>query len=701
MALISKIRKNSWILIVLIGLGLGGFIIMDMTSGQQSIFGSQQFIVGKIDGKKLEWNQFYRIENLMYGNSGTEVYSRRDYLWNYFVEEAIVSEQADAMGLGVSRTELLDLEFGPNPSAVIRQRFIDPTTQALDRQQLQQFRTFVEGDQFPTPELRSFWAYQEKEIVKDRLQNKINALVTKALYTPSWMAEMGYVDQTQQIEFAYVKVPFDEIDNTEVTLSDADFEAFLKENEALYKLDEETRQVEYVVFNVAPTSEDSAKWRQDIVTLIPEFEQTSDDSSFAERNNGIYDPAYLPKESLSPVIADTVFSMALGTVYGPYIEGGYYKAIKVIDRKIIPDSVRSRHILVPANDPLSEIQASRRVDSLKNLIVTGVATFDTLAKQFGTDATAPKGGDLGYAFPGQMVKPFNDLIFFNAEVGQLYTVTTQFGVHLVEVTDKKFINNIEGAQLAYLQEEIIPTEESQMRKYEDVMAFIGTNRALEDLTAAVDANPAISLESSPFLRKNDYAVGTLGANQASRDIVRWAFSADKGDVSPEIYTYQDPVSNFTNKYVVAALRSIQKPGLPTVENVRDQIEPQVINRKKGEILQERMAGQDLPALAASFDTQADTLQATFSQSFIGNLGSEPKVIGSAFNLEQGQLSEPIVGNTGVYMVKLLNKPQIGPATNIPQLRRTMASSMRAQVGVQLMQAMRKNASIEDNRSKFY
>ena len=164
MALISKIRKNSWVLVVLIGLGLAGFIIMDMTSGQQSVFGSSQFTVGEIDGQKLDWNQFNRVEQVLYGNSGGEVFSRRKQLWDYFVEEAVVQEEAEALGLGVSKAELLDLQFGTNPSPVIRQRFTDPNTRQINFQQLNQIKTAIENGTFTDPQMRAFWSHQEKEI---------------------------------------------------------------------------------------------------------------------------------------------------------------------------------------------------------------------------------------------------------------------------------------------------------------------------------------------------------------------------------------------------------------------------------------------------------------------------------------------------------------------------------------------------------
>jgi len=703
MALIGKIRKNSWLLIVLIGLGLGGFIIMDMTSGQQSAFGGGQFVMGEVEGEQLDWNQFNRTESILYNNSSTDVYARRNALWNYMVEEAIVSEEAQALGLGVSKQELLDLQFGANPSPIIFQRFRDPATQQLDRQQLNEFQTAIQTGQLTDPNIRAFWAYQEKEIIKDRLQSKINGLVSKAIYTPTWMAEMGYADQNQRMDLALVQVPYDEIDNTEVSLEDSDFQAFLNENRALYETDEETRRVEYVAFNVAPTAADSAMWRQQIAELVSEFEQTSDDSLFIERNLGTYDPAYVSKAQINPDIADTLFSMPVGSVYGPYLEGGFYKAAKVLDRAVVPDSVRSRHILLPVSNPNEAVQAQSTIDSLKNLIESGQVTFDSLAAKYGTDATRTKGGDLGYVGPGRMVKPFNDLIFYEAEEGELNIVYTQFGIHLVEVTGRKFVGDEESIRVGYIQQSIVPSEETQKEMYERAQTFYGNNRSLEELEAAVAADPALSLEVSDPLRRNDFRVGTLPAGQASRDIVRWAFlEGEEGQVSPQVYVIQDPVEFYDSRYIVAGLKDVQAAGLPSVAAIRDQIEPQVINRKKAEMLSSQLASKDLSAIASEYNVDVDTINGlTFSQPALTGYGNEPKVIGSAFGLDVDQVSAPIRGNSGVYVLKMLNKPQAGTATNLPQLRRNMSSSVRSQVGIRLMQAMRENADIEDNRSRFY
>ncbi len=234
------------------------------------------------------------------------------------------------------------------------------------------------------------------------------------------------------------------------------------------------------------------------------------------------------------------------------------------------------------------------------------------------------------------------------------------------------------------------------------MTFIGKNRNLEQLRKSVEATEGLEIELSASLRKNDFQVGTLGTGQGARDMVRWAFNAKTGEVSPETYTFQDPESYYTNKYVVAALRSIQKSGLPSVENIKDEIEGLVMNKKKGELIQSRIKSTDLEAIAAQFNTTVDTARSvTFASSFVPNIGAEPALIGEVFLLEAGQTTKPVVGQSGVYVAKVLDKPALTPADNIPQLRRSIALPVRNQVTNQLIQAMKKNAEIDDYRSKFY
>jgi len=713
MALIGTIRKNSWILVVMIALGVGGFILMDIMTSNGPGQATTRTALGKINGQKLDQQAFEQIYDAMYGNSASDAYGAREALWNFFVEEAIVSQEASKLGLGVSRTELLDLEFGPRPSPLISQRFADPDQPGvLNREQLDYIKNIIQENRVQEaidqgqllPTFIPYWKHQEKEIIKERLQTKLNNLVSKGLYTPSWMAEMGFNESSETADFTYVKVPFDEIPNTDVSLSDSDYEAFLKENETKYRVKEEQRRVEYVVFDIVPTVEDSTAAREKISGLLAEFQSTTEDSSFVLRNAGTIDAAYVKKADLSPAVADTIMKLAKGSVFGPYIDGGAYKAVKMLDKKIIPDSVRSRHILRQATNPMELAQAQKTIDSLKLLIENGTASFDSLAARFGTDATRTKGGDLGYTFAGGMVKPFNDLIFYEAEQGILYTVETQFGIHLVEVTGKKFINNTEAVKVAYLQEQLVPSDDTQAAIYDKASGFAFNNRKLSQLEEAAKKDPSLRMETSAGMDRNAFAIGDLGTSGDAREIVRWAFSAEAGEVSSTVYAFRDPVAYYNNKYVVVGLKDIQKPGLPSVASAKTDIEQLVINRKKAELIKERIKGQDLNAVAATYNVQPDTAYGvTFAQSFVQDLGNEPAVVGTLFTLDSGKTSEPIAGETGVFVLNVSRKnPPAGDASvALPQLKMQLTQTARQQIPLGVMTALKNNAKIKDNRAKFY
>lgn len=711
MALISKIRKNSWLLIVLIGLGLAGFIVMDMTSGQQSIFGSGQTIIGEVNGKKLDWNEFNKTEELLYSGSSAEVYSRRDNLWSYFLEDFIVNKEAEELGLGVSRDELRELEFGQNLSPVIVQRFSNPNVPGMvDRQQIEYFRQMIDENKIAdaiqtgqlSPTFPSFWRYQEGEIIKERLESKLVSMVSKAMYTPTWMAEILDIEQNYQIDFSYVQVPFSALDNSEVNLSDADYKAYLQEFENTLKQEEETRTLEFVSFNVLPTSADSTALFNQLNELRVDFEQAESPESFVEVNFGGYDKAYFAEDQLPETIKEVIKNLEKGQVSEVFQDNNSYKVVRLLDKKVIPDSVKSRHILLPVSSPDQVAFSEILIDSLIGLLESRSETFDSLAAKFGTDGTRTTGGDLGYAAQGMMVKEFNDLIFFEAEEGKYYKVNTQFGIHLVEVTDKKFIENKEGYQFAFLNEDIVPSQETQNSIYDEVLLFTGKNRTLEELKQAIDGNLSLRIESIKGIKRNDYNVGTLGSGQSSRDMIRWAFGEKPGKVSPEIYIYQDPVNFYNNKYVVAGLKEVLPKGLPELAQINEQIALEVTNRKKSELIAEKIKGKNLEEVSAMFGLSVENANGIpLSSNFIPGIGNEPKVVARAFALKQGEVSAPVKGSNGVYLVRVENKPNAPSSTNAMVLKRTVSTQNASQVSFRLVESLRKNAKIEDNRFRFY
>src|SRR5690606_41360560 len=60
-----------------------------------------------------------------------------------------------------------------------------------------------------------------------------------------------------------------------------------------------------------------------------------------------YNDAFVPKASLPSVAQDSIFKLNVGQFYGPYKDNEMIKITKVVEEKFIPDSVKSRHILIP------------------------------------------------------------------------------------------------------------------------------------------------------------------------------------------------------------------------------------------------------------------------------------------------------------------------------------------------------------------
>ncbi len=710
MAIIGTIRKNSWILVVGIGGALAAFIIMTMIQNGNKNRSNNQMNMGEVNGKKISRKEFERTYNVLYGNSQGDANGRRAYLWNYFVEEGIIFDQADKMGLGVSKDEMANLEFGPTPSRIIVQRFPSKNNpQAVDRTQLNNFKSIIEEHRIQeaiqnreiSPNFVPFWKHQRREITKDRLQTKMDNLVSKAMYVPTWMANMGFNEQNEFIDFTVTKVPFDEIDPSEISLTDADYQKYVDDHAATYYQEEETRVVDYVTFDIIPSSADSLKSKSVVEKLIPEFKSTESDSSFVLRYDGVIDEVYYKKSELSPVIADTLMTLPVGTVYGPYMEDGMYKIVKILDKKIIPDSVRARHILRQASTFQEYAQAKSTIDSLKNLIETGAATFDSLAVKFGTDATASKGGDLGYTAQGRMVKPFNDLIFYKAKKGELNTVATQFGLHLVEVTGQKFVTNTEGLKVAYISEPIVPSKETEDAVFDKASQFVAKNRNIENFRTAAN-EMGLKISTSNPLKANDYQIDGLGSGPDARNIVRWAFQSKLGEVSGTVYSFKDPGFLYDNKFVSAALALIQEKGVPNAMSIKDQIQTLVLNEKRGEKLATAMKGMDMESIAAKYKVPIDTAtHVSFSAPYVAQIGAgEYKVQGKAFTLGQDQTSEPIIGKSGVFVIKVIKKPTVATpsAAILPQIRQTILKKDRSRVPGQLIKGLRKNSDIEDNRS---
>ncbi len=704
MALIQKIREKSALVLTLMVLAIVAFIGMLITQDSNRSWGqlSNTSTVAKVAGKEMDIRDLDRTSEALYGNRGSDL-SVRNALFNTFVEEAIISKEAKAIGLGVCKDELLDLEFGQNMSPIIAQYVGDPQTGQVDGQQLMQIKQAIQNNTMP-PQGKASWAEIEKQVIKEALQNKLTDIMAKGIYTPTWVADEGFKELTEPVDFEYVKVPFDRIDDKEVTVADSDIQTYLNENSSRFMSEEESRNIEYVSFDVIPTVADSNLLHDKIAALKDAFRTAVKDSVFAVANNGAYPNQYQSKETLTGAAKDSAFTAPVGSVFGPYVDAKAYFLAKVIDRRTGPDSVKNRHFLFSLEKYGSFAAAQKTADSIKTILEGNIAQWDSLNPSFNDDpGSNQKGGDYGYTPNGRMVPEYNDLIFYKAVQGKIYTVQTRFGIHIIQVTGVKQGKGETRVKLAYVRQPIVPSQATDRAAAAAADDLLLTSKNLDELKQNA-TKKALQVQVSQNFKANDLQLGAFGQATGVRPLIRWAFEAKVGERSKQTFAMQQQGEPFVSQYLVAALKTVVPKGLPTVAAMKEQLLPLVKNRKKGEALKAKIGTvSDLNALGSQYSAPIELASGvTFNATFIPNIGSEPKVIGAAFTTALGSISPAIVGESGVFVLKVTKKE---PIANSPVdktvLRQQLVANQKSTVRGTLIRSLKKKLDIEDNRSKFF
>ncbi len=706
MALIGKIRNNMWFVFVLIALATGAFILMDAMGPGGGGGGNPNSPIGVIGDTKIKQMDFEKSYQILFANAQNP-HASRNQLWNYFVENALLEGIADKIGMAVGVEELKDLQFGQNLSPIIYQNFINPQTGQLDVNQLGQIRQAIETKNFTNPALRQFWAEQERQIIKTQLEGKVSSLVAKSLYTPNWLAEATHQEENGTATLALVKIPFDKIPAGDVSVSDADITNYIKAREHEFLTKEEKRIGEYVSLSVRASAADTAFWLNKIENAVTGFGTAANDSAFAVANGGFYQTYYATKDEIDEFYKDKLDDYAIGGVYGPYQLYNSFQAVKLVDKRIVPDSVSAAHILrrVTPGNTLEKTEANRVIDSLYDVLSKNRSLFDTLAVDFSQDfSNSATGGDLGTFAQGMMVREFNDACFLNGTKGGLYKVETQFGIHLLYVKDQIFKTRETKFKIAYINTPIIPTKETENTAYQKMLELISSYPYLDGLRKAINDDPALTIRETPMLGINDYQIRGMQEGNTPRAIVKWLFDkkTDLNKVSPTVHSFNDPISFFTNEYIIVGLSKIIKPGLPAASDLRNSLEFTVLNQLKAEKAIKNMSSNDLNALASQFNVTIDTFNnINLLNTFVAGIGNEPAVIGAGFSGAPGSTSAPILGNSGVFVVKTLSKNDPGSPSNISFFKQSVSNRSRNTISQNLMESLRNSSKIKDNRASFY
>lgn len=708
MAVIQTIRnKLGPIIVIVIGLSLALFILETALNSNTRLMSGNKDVVGVIDGDKIHYRDFqnrvdesvnnYKLQTQQKNVDDNTMFSIRDQTWNQLVSEKINGDQYSKLGLVVGSEELKDMFFGKDPVPEIRQAFTNPNTGIFDPLAVKNYYENLDqtGQNEQPGERRMRWVAFEKAQIDQRLSNKYSDLIKNAMYVPKWMAEVDYSEKNTRASVNFVMVPYTTISDSAVKVTDAELQQYLDTHKEQFKQNEEFRQLDYVIFKVQPSAADTADVVKTINDVYQKLAAAPDDTNVLKLNSdkGL-DKYYYKKDGIeSAYVRDTLMKVPVGSLVGPYFESGAYRIVKLMDRREVPDSVKAHHILIAVQQGGDSTVAKNRIDSIYNAVKSGTS-FDSLAARFSDDkGSGVKGGDLGFAPQGIYVKNFNNYLFFDGKPGDMKIVRTEFGYHLIRIDEVKNVST--AVQINFVTRPLEASSETDKQIFEKASKFAVENNTA-DLFKKTAEDQKLNKMTAPNVQKNAFALPGL---QSAREVVKWAFQAKPGEVS-------SPFA-LPDNYVVAVLTGIKPEGTATIDDVRPQLELQVRKQKKGEqIASQLSAAASLNATLEGIATKVNqpvktSSSVSFANAYSENIGYEPKVVGTVFSLKENQLSKPVIGEQGVFVVQVQSFTKPEPIADYSQFRQQLLNSLQPRVQYGIAEALKKSVKIEDTRYLFF
>ncbi|MBP3762887.1 MAG: SurA N-terminal domain-containing protein [Bacteroidales bacterium] len=704
MGIIGNIRKHSWIAVAIVGIAIVAFIIGDLTKNNNAIPD-----MGKVDGSVMSRQRFDDLVSQMENNYKMQYQTAqvpsemqnqiREQVWQNFVDETLLEGQTSKLGLKVTPAEVSDMYTGQFLHPYMRQNFTNPQTGQYDYAYVN--RIIENFDQLDTAQ-RLQWVELERTVKKDRQQQKYSGMISSGFYMPKALAATLASYSAEASNVRLVSLPFQTVADDEVTLADADYKAYYDEHRSEFRVMEEMRDLDFIVFPVTPTPQDLAAIESEVRKVWDEF-QTVEDAEVPFFVNGeshrSYDSAYLKPSDFRAPMSEQIAAAEAGSFVEPAIIGNEWMMAKVLKTAVRPDSLRASAIYIFNSNAGSSIttrsneQAKRLADSVLNLLNGRQMTFEEAVEQFSDDPQKGETkGDLqwqpdgGFGFLNEQI--------VNTPVGGHFVVEHPQGVgyFVVKVTDKTAASK--KYRVALITREIEASKATNDAAFAAAHKFAAANRTLASFEASAQQENLQVRNARVNLMTE-----TLAGVQGARQVVQWAF-----DEKTQTGTVADQVYECNGAFVVAALKDVFKKGYASLDQVRPMIEQQVRNQKKADVLMARAndalkIGKDINTVATKLGVAVDTLDSvSFNDYYLGRYGMEPKVQ-SAIAATKSGVAGPVKGSSGVYVIQVDGKvPHDAPTPDAVKMQLEQSYRNKARF---LTQALRMSADITDQRNKFF
>ena len=700
MAIITKIREQSGVAVGVVAIAMIAFVMAGLFTGNAQLFNSSP-TVGEIDGHEITQQEFNRRMNRLsqlftqaYGRQpqDAEIERFRQQIWQELLVEYAYEPELDKVGVEVTAEEIEDMMSGNNISPSVSAYFKNKQGQ-LDRTLLKNFLDNYETN----PRMNALYQWISYPLKKERKLEKYAGLLTNTTYATKAEAKYDYQLQNTTVDLDNLYIPYRSVPDSAVSVSDSELEEYYSNNEKKYDRPA-NRELRYITFPLEATEQDEAEVKEALEAEVEAFAQTNDDTAFVNIKSDNPDSEESFKTMTLgevPSALDLGSNPSEGDVFGPVKEDKTFKLYKVLGFQ--EDSVywmRASHILIKPED--GDKAAARKEATRILREIKGGADFAAMARQYGTDGTRTRGGDLGWFSEGRMVEPFSKAVLNARTEGLLPNlVETQFGYHIIEVTGTKTKQRIE---LAIIEQNITPSQETVNEAYREVGRYRQAT-TFEELEALAEEDGKLLLQANT-VRPDASSINNLSGPNVRR-IVRWAYNDERevGDISEEF--------DLEDQYVITVLTGKREEGIAPLEAVKNEVRTEVLEEKKKEVILNKLdgiSGGSLNEMAQSYGKGAnvnsaeDVSLSTFS---ISRAGFAPKTLGHVTKMKPSETSEPIADENGVMIVYLKEKNDPVEDVELASYKDRVEQRRSGTVYFDLQQAMEDFKDIEDERYKYY
>ena len=690
MAVLEKIRVKFGILIsCIIALALLSFIIDPSTLESALNSMSSKYDVGQIAGKSISYtdfqadiDRFTTINELLGASRGEENQKQiRNAAWQELLDKYMFVKNAKAAGLSVGVDEMKALMAGEIMSPALAQNpvFMDENGM-FSPDRVKAFIQSVESDE--SGQLRTYWNYVQNTVHNQQYYSKYGALFNasgsdNALQLAQAVAEGN---TTADVDYCLVYYPVGR--DSSVNVSDNEVRAYYKQHKDFFK-QRANREVEYVVFEVVPSSADIAAASDAISEVYDEFASTDNMRNFLLKNSErSLDTYWYKAGELSTVNAELDKQIFEGAKLTQIIaDGNNFFAARELDSKMLPDSAFVKHILLQGDN------AANTADSLVNVIKKG-GNFANLVASYSVDQASSADGELGsigWMTQTYMIPGFEGV--FDAKVGEPYVLKSQYGTHVVVVSRKT--KPVAKKQVAILQKTALASKETFNNYYAQANTFATlAGGTYEGYQKAIDS---VKVYSHPLTITE--ATSSYGSIDNAKELTRWAFDAKAGKASNII-----TVAN--NYFFVMAVKAINKEGYAPVQKVANQIYEKLYADKQQELAAARVA--EKIAGATTIEEVAERLGVAVDHREALSLASanvEPALVGAIASAKEGEIFGPVAGIMGTYVVRVANK-EVGTFYSEADAK-NLASQKAQYVSQMIPSVMQDYDNVKDNRERFF